>query len=279
MAASDFFKNLWGTLNSYFHIGGPSGPRWKNNSSVMEARNSDDSAFVKVRGLAAVDANDLVTWKQFVTKMGGAIVKRQADTSAALPVNTTVAGMIVVTTAGTGAVVGDLLYDNGLNTGNMEIIPATEGQLILVTDALTGGTIRLSADTIYMLDTDGGNVWRGQISEASGALRTMRVPTATAAGVNSDEKIRANMRVVRADIIITTPYSAGATMNIGWDTDTDGILPFASLPADCLRTTGHYSFEFDVPFKNADALVLISIGGTPGAGVGVVWIYFAAPLA
>ncbi|MFI5296515.1 MAG: hypothetical protein ACHREM_00335 [Polyangiales bacterium] len=55
------FERLIGTMSSYFQIGGPSGPRWKNNGGNIDARASDDSAYVNVRGLDPVAANDLVT--------------------------------------------------------------------------------------------------------------------------------------------------------------------------------------------------------------------------
>lgn len=56
--------SLWskirGTTESLFQLG-ISGPQIKNNSSVVEARDSGDAAFVIVRGADPIAANDLVT--------------------------------------------------------------------------------------------------------------------------------------------------------------------------------------------------------------------------
>ena len=55
-----FFSKLRGTFSTLFQIG-EQGPQLKNNAGVVEARNSADAAFVKVRGADPVIADDLVT--------------------------------------------------------------------------------------------------------------------------------------------------------------------------------------------------------------------------
>lgn len=55
------FSNLRGIMSQLFQIGGPTGPQWKNNASVMESRNSADSGFSVTRGATPVGANDYVT--------------------------------------------------------------------------------------------------------------------------------------------------------------------------------------------------------------------------
>lgn len=54
------FSKLRGTIETIFQIG-LGGPQIKNNSGVIEARDSADAAFVKVRGLDPAAANDFVT--------------------------------------------------------------------------------------------------------------------------------------------------------------------------------------------------------------------------
>lgn len=274
MAASDLWKNLWGTLNSFFQIGGTAGIRWKNNSSVMEARDSDDTDFVPVRGLAATQDDEFVTWKQLLTARGTAIISRQADCTAALPVNTTTRGLVVVSTAGTGAAIGDLLFDNGLNTGNMTIIAAIEGQMILVTDSLTGGTVSFDPDTFYAWDADNLE-WRGQVSESSGAVRCLRMAIDNTAAQASTHKIPANARILRCDVEIVTPYTAGATIMVGWTGDTDGIISTTAGHDPC--TAGFYSFEQDTAFKATLDTLLVTTSA-PVAGAGFVCVWFVIPL-
>lgn len=55
------FSRIAGVVESFFQVGGPSGPAWKNNSGNIDARNASDAAFVNVRGLDPVIADDLVT--------------------------------------------------------------------------------------------------------------------------------------------------------------------------------------------------------------------------
>ena len=43
-----FFAKIRGTIESAWQLG-LAGPQWKNNAAVIEARNSADAAFVKVR--------------------------------------------------------------------------------------------------------------------------------------------------------------------------------------------------------------------------------------
>lgn len=56
------FQRQLGIVGSLFQVGGPTGPQWKNNSGVLESRNSADNAFAVVRGAAAVGNSDHVTF-------------------------------------------------------------------------------------------------------------------------------------------------------------------------------------------------------------------------
>jgi len=159
-------RKIRGTIETIFRIG-LSGPQVKNSSGVIEVRDATDAAYAIVRGATPVAANDLVTKAYADSLEKPLVVKRQADCTSSLPDNTAVAGYVAVTTAGTGAAVGDLLYDDGLNTGTMTISAATEGRAIVVTDDLTGGTIYLLRDSIYVWDAD-GSAW--VIAKESGKL-------------------------------------------------------------------------------------------------------------
>ena len=89
----------------------------------------------------------------FLAGGGFAIVPAQANTSGGIPLNTGVPRFVAVTTPGSGAVLGDLLYDNGLADGlPMTIIPAKDGRTISVTDYLFGGVLTLQPDQLYVWD-------------------------------------------------------------------------------------------------------------------------------
>jgi len=169
-------KNITGILGTILSIGlGANKVQWKNNTAVMEARNSDDTAFVVVRGLAPVGDSDLVNKKYADALEKPIIVSRQADTSASIPANTAVRGFVVVTTAGSGAVIGDVLFDDGSSGGTMEILSIVEGRTLAITDALAGGTVTFETDSIYIWDDD-AFLWLkiGDIGALTGPIREVR---------------------------------------------------------------------------------------------------------
>lgn len=269
------FKNLVGTFNNYWQIGGTSGSRIKENSGVLELKNSDDSAYVKVRALAGVDDNDLITFKQLTSAKGAAIVKRQYDCSAALPTNTAVKGVCAVTTAGTGATVMDLLWDDGSSVGDMTILTEVEGMLIAVTDALTGGTISFDPDSVYCADSD-ASVWVkiGDIGSVTGAIRVIRMAVDNTASQDSTSTIPANARVFEATIETTTAYSAGATISMGTTATAD--LFQTTTDNDPQTNLNRYVKEQDTDAGVASVL-RITIAGSPAAGVGIASIKYTAP--
>jgi hypothetical protein len=62
-----FFESIAGTISSFFQVGGPNGPRWKNNAGALEARDSADATFAIVRAADPVNANDAVTLESLAT--------------------------------------------------------------------------------------------------------------------------------------------------------------------------------------------------------------------
>lgn len=65
------FARLAGVVGSSFQVGGPGGPAWKNNGGSLDARNAGDSAYINVRGLDPVGAQDLVTLGYFNLHVNG----------------------------------------------------------------------------------------------------------------------------------------------------------------------------------------------------------------
>lgn len=55
------FERVLGTVSTFFQIGGPLGPRWKDNANNLDARDSADANFVNVRVADPVVANDAVS--------------------------------------------------------------------------------------------------------------------------------------------------------------------------------------------------------------------------
>lgn len=270
----DLLKNLTGIFGNLWRLGGATGPQLKNASSVFELRNSDDSGYVKGRCAAPVGDYDIVNKYYADSLEKPLIVKRQANCSAALPANTGVRGWVAVTTAGTGAVIGDILYDDGTGVGNMTIVVAVEGRTIIVTDELTGGTIYLHADTLYVWDSDGSE-W----IEAAGAEVGVRkcisfsITTATA---DSAEKIPANAKVINVMLKIDTPYSAGGLIDIGTTGDTDLVLDQTENNPEVANT---YLKEQLTAWGGASGVVRATVSGAPAAGAATILVEYSKPRA
>lgn len=275
------FKKLRGVVvdavSKLFQIG-IDGPQIKAESgSEMQIRNNDDTGFARVKVGAPVDDQDAVTKFYADTLSKPIIVSRQADTSSALPTNTAQRGFVVVTTAGTGAVIGDLLYDDGSGSGDMQILAAVEGRTIAVTDSLTGGTISFEPDSIYIWDADGGSwIKVGDVGNTTGAKRVVRYNIDNTADQDSTFEIPANAIIHECIVKITTSYSGGATIEVGRASDTDLIMLAsdnkAQAPAGRL-----FSVEQDTEWGVSADAVKTTITGAPAAGAGVVIVFFSIP--
>ena len=80
MKRMSIFQKIKGTIESVWQIG-LGGPLFKDNSGVLEARNAADSDYVRLKALAPVDDNDLVTKKYADTLSKPVIIADQVDTS------------------------------------------------------------------------------------------------------------------------------------------------------------------------------------------------------
>lgn len=271
------FKNIRGTFETLFQLG-KDGPNLKNNSGVIEARNAADSDYVRMKAATPVDDADVVTKKWAETLPKPIVISRQADCSVSLPTNTGARGYVVVTTAGSGAAIGDLLFDDGSGSGSMEILAAVEGRTIATTDSLSGGAVTFDADSIYIWDADGSSwIKIGDIGSVTGALRVIRYTIDNTASQDSTSTLPNNCRVFRCDLEVTTPYSGGATITVG----TTGTPAAFQGTSDNNPQEGSppntFSKEQDTAVTPA-SVVRTTIAGAPAAGAGVVSVWFTAPL-
>lgn len=275
MALNNIFKNIEGIYSSTFQIG-IDNARLKASTTELQARNPNDDGFVPMSVGAPTSDQHAVTKYYADTLAKPVIISAQADTSVSIPNNTGVRRFLVVTTAGNGAVIGDLLYDDGSGSGQMQILAAVEGRCIAVTDTLSGGTATFEADSIYIWDAD-NTTWIkiGDIGSVTGAIRAIRYAITNAATQDSTSQIPANSRVFEAILIVTTPYSAGATIQIGTSADPDAFMLTTQNQPLVAKT---YSVEQDNDVGGSDAAVRTTVGGTPAAGAGVVIAKFSSVL-
>ena len=269
------FNKIRGTFEDLFQIG-KAGPQIKKNATnIAELRNSDDTDFARLKGAAAQADNEFITLKQLETATKPIIVSTQADTSSSLPNNSGTKQVIVVTTAGSGAVIGDLLYDDGSGSGTVEILPAVEGRTIAVTDALTGGTVTFDPDSIYIWDAD-GSAWLkiGDIGSVTGAERVISFDIDNTASQASTSSIPANAVIMDTKVKITTPYSVGGTIEVGQTGDTDLLQTTADNDPQSANT---YQCADPLDWGGSALPVLVTVGGTPAAGDGTVYVTYTVP--
>lgn len=276
-----FYSKLRGTIETIFQFGTDRAAiRSQAGGSILEVRNSADSAFGILRAATPVDDNDVVTKKYADTLEKPIIVKAQADTSVSIPNNTAVRRFLVVTTAGNGAVIGDLLYDNGLNDANpMEILAAVEGRCMAVTDSLSGGTVTFEPDSIYIWDEDGTEwIKIGDIGSVTGAIRELRYVIDNSATQDSTAEMPANARVSECQVIITTQYSGGATITVGTTGDTDAFQVAGDNNPQKGGVPNIFSVPQDTDVGGSASVVRTTIAGAPAAGAGVVVVKFSTVL-
>jgi hypothetical protein len=271
------FKKILGTIEDKFHIGNILGPMIKNNAGVLEARNNDDSAYIEIKGAPGTSENSFVTKKQFETTQFTAIVSRQADTTSAIPGNTGVKGTVVVTTPGTGAVLGDLLYDDGSGSGLMEILGKVNGRSIFITVALTGGNVEFVPESIYQWDDDGSSgsvkwVKIGDVGFATAPIRLIRYAIDNTADQDSTALIPANARILKARLEVSTGYSPTADVTVGIAGNTSLFLGSGDSNP---QTENEWEVDQDTDVGGADAAVKTTVTNTPAAGAGVVSIWYS----
>lgn len=260
----NLFKKLAGTTLTQFKLGLAGVIAKSTGTDVAQVRNSDDSGFARLQGGAPIDANDFATRGYVDSRESTMIVSRQADTSVSLPNNTAVEGFVVVSTPGTGAVVGDVLVDDGTNSGTMTIFGKVDGREIFTTVALAGGTVTFVADAQYNWDeTTTAWIKTADIGSVSGAERKIRFVVGTAA-IDSSEKTPANSRVSSTRFEVTTPYNGGATIAIGNAADTDAYMETGDLDP---QTAGAYEVEDDIDSGVEDEVSFTPTGATSGAGI------------
>ncbi len=169
---ANIFQKIAGIIGSTFQIG-IGGPKVKNNSGDIEARNAADSAYTSFRTngyylgasgpyiknssgtLAIRDSSDATyaplnagtptTWgdNALVTAsmLQKAFIVGDEFNGTSPPANSGTVQYLLCTSTGGAYTAGDLAFDNGTSTGTVTRIPATDGMVVSVTTALNTGTL------------------------------------------------------------------------------------------------------------------------------------------
>jgi hypothetical protein len=271
--ATPVFDKLDGTSEQAFHIGNAGGPVINNNSGTLEAKNAANTALINVNVALPTQPNHAVN-KQYADNIAklSLTVSQQFNGNNALPGNTSTEQWYVVTTTGPQASIGQLVWDNGTNTGTTTVIPASTGQLIFTTTAFTGGTIALPSSNLYNWT---GSVWMAAIPSVAGATLMIVTPlTYGSATIESATNIPANAYIASSRVVITTAFSAGTTISIGQTGSASLLLGTGDNVA---TVVGEYQSGATVPWGSSALPLLATFAGSPTAGAGYMMTLCAVP--
>jgi hypothetical protein len=267
------FSKLYGTVASFFQIGGPSGPGIYNSSGVLQARNAANNAYVTMSGATPTTDNNFAT-KQYVdtTANKPIPVSLQFNGNNTLPVDSSTEQWYIVTTSGANATIGEILWDDGLNTGaTVTVLPAVTGNTVITTTAFVGGTVTFGANQLLIWT---GTAWADVIPSISGAIYELVTMITNAASQSSATTIPANAYVTNVVLNVTTPYSAGATIAVGQTGSTSLLLGTGD---NTPQVADEYQSTLAVSWGSTAYPVLVTITGSPAAGAGYVVVEYCVP--
>ena len=108
----------------------------------------------------------------------------------------------------------------------------------------------------------------------NGVLHEIRYAITNAATQDSTTLIPGAAQVALARLVVTTPYSGGATISIG----QMGSIALLQATTDNLATVANtYNVEQDTAWGGIDLAIRTTINGTPAAGAGFVIVFYCVP--
>lgn len=273
------FEKLAGVTGSSLQIGGPAGPALNDTStSAITVTTSNLSTLANVRVATPLVDSDATTKAYVDEAYKPLIVTAQSNAVSALQANTSTEHWTVVTTAGTGAaaayLIGDLLWDDGSNTGNVTIIAPSLGATVVCTSALTGGTLTFVASQPYVYV--GSTVyWQNMSADVAGAEYVVQFTIGHSTSYSSSTIIPAGAIILSTTLNITTLYSAGATLSVG-QTGSTSLLQ--ATTDNTPQTVDTYTSNIQTAWGATAYAVLVTVGDSPSAGAGTCTVTYSVPL-
>jgi hypothetical protein len=265
------FKRIAGLANTFFQLGGPSGPALKSNSGAIEHRNAGDSAFAVARGATPVADNDLTTKAYVDQAMKPIPVGLQFNGGSSLPSNSGTEQYYVVTTSGVNATIGQLLWDDGSSSGTVAVIAATTGNTIVTTAALSGGTVTFNSNAMY---TWTGSAWIQIGATVSGGVLEIDMAVGTGASQSSATSIPANAVISSCELKVTTPFSGGTTISVG---QTGSASLLMATGDNTATVANEYQADQRTDWGGSSLPVLVTVAGSPSAGAARLNVQYSLP--
>lgn len=257
---------IYGTMKSFFQIGGPSGPGLKRSSSELQVRNSADSALANLQvGRASSDAH-AATYLDVKERVFLVEFSFDGNSPPTPGVNTGKYGFCH--TDGGAYSAGAIYLDTGTSLADVTVYKRS---LLMTTDTVTG-TVSLVANGVY--------VAQASVAPHSWTLKGDGSP----ASVGLVRSVKVNFSTVSASSTTTIP--AGSTIlrvytNVGSAYDTGTIaVKVGSLviqPTDQNDPTvpGVYFNDSLTSISSGD-VVNVTISGGPISGSGSAVVEFVS---
>jgi len=229
IAAAPSFTSSNGTTSATWQLAAPTGPQLSNNAGVIEARNAALSAFVNVRGLAPVGANDFA-------------IKGYVDAGLAAITIPTLTG--VATTNGCLTATGGIYSWGTCGGGGGSSVTGT-GIWYSAGGTLNGAAVSLSGDgTLGALSGSNLPLTLATVNATTGTFgNTTTIPVVT---VNAKGLVTAVTTAAVSGTSVTGTglwYSATGSLNaaaVGVNGDaTIGALSGSSLPLTLATVNGN----------------------------------------
>lgn len=186
---------------------------------------------------------------------------------------------IVLKSGGTGNQAftqGQLVYDpDGTSALSVAMVLPRDTKRLMVTRAAMSvtGALALDSNCLYANENYAtGYTWikKGDaLGSGLGVVQCVRLTLSTAASVSSSVKLPQYAVINEVRAWITTAYSTGATISVACGS-TVLMASSALIP----QIVEQYSVCDLVKKSNTDAVITATIGGSPSAGVGEIYVYY-----
>jgi len=266
--------NTLGTLQTTYEIGKANKTKLKNNSGVLELRNTGDSAYLIFRSLEANSTsspndNDVVTF--FDVKSADVLIEFSFSGGSAPAGGTNTGKYGFCHTTGGAYTQGLVYYDTG--SALLEVKHVTK----LATSTAVTGTISLNANGIYYKQAGTWTLKGDGASSGTGNKKVIKLSFAyTDSSINSTTSLADGTQIDKITVVKSVAFNGTApTLAIKVDGSTD--LPIlATTDSDLKSTTADVSFDpYLVGASNAGVVNLAIVSDSSSAGSGYVLVEYS----
>lgn len=257
---------IYGTMRSFFQIGGPSGPGLKRSSGELQVRNNIDNAFANLQVARATVDVHAATYLDVKERIF--LIEFSFD-GASPPTPGTNTGKYGICHTDGGSYSAGAIY---LDTGAILADVVVYKRSVLMTTTTVTGTVSLVANGVYIAQSSvAPHAWtlKGDGSPASvGLVRSVQV-NFTTASASSTTNIPTGSTVLRVYTNVASAFDTG-TIAV-----KVGSLVVQSTDLNDPTTPGLYFNDSMASISSGD-VVNVTISGGPISGAGSAVVEFVS---